>query len=798
MQSRTWRHGWALLLAVACGTACADLSEGPDDTTEDGGDDLGGHSDALTVFTADPLSTVGHGGFFDANGKQFEPDLNFILSAQNYYLTQLQQAASKQTLARLEKTRGRLKEATQDELLGNAFTIGWLAKENGPSKSAFVAAKSSALRDLYLQKYAKSALRRYPFGVNPKVLERLKDEGIGPTALTEQGGKAYLNECANAGVPLPPDWGSSKWIGPERVNDLFIGTDKLADRYYYPSESPRGVCMALPRYAEGSKTISLLGVICLGTDTSKACFWDNNNVPRDGITPITNFRGGSDLAGGDVCSDCHAGENPFVVHPGSPLDLGDMQRPNAWYEPLVVAGWPQNPGPTNILDPITLEAGDGSCQNCHQYGSAGRFPEASTALGGWCNAVFRNAVGLGSATKTMPLGGGSADFSAHINAINDACRDAPSEGGVDVPSDGIKEDPGFISPPIIIDPLYGCADAIAVRGVILHAKVDVFIDGVLVNSVEVQDPDEQVIDVPTLSPGQVVLATQFYNGALSDPSASVTVRDHKVDYPAGLPQPTIDPTLIYECGNVIAVRHVNGARVTVYTNDADPRTSGTASGWTNIRPGKSPFDVNDKFTAEQELCGDYSQRSDPAQIAVTAPATVPPVKLDPVQTYAGQELVHTSNLLHGAMTYLSVGGFGGVAQFSTAVSWEPNVNVSQNLGRPLQAGDVLTGMQVLCEKGPTEKTPPTTGCKELPPPRIRHPRVGDTYVVVTSAVAGARVRVTTATNEELGDGSGTIIALRRPITSADVLLVVQQIGECTSSQAYRVSVRNPDPNKKKD
>jgi hypothetical protein len=406
--------------------------------------------------------------------------------------------------------------------------------------------------------------------------------------------------------------------------------------------------------------------------------------------------------------------------------------------------------------------------------------------------VFRNAVGegpQGNAVKTMPLGGGSADFSKHIDEIFKAC-DNPPVVGTDVPSGDIKEDPSYLSPPIVIEPVYGCATKVVVRGALLHAKLTVYIDGADVNAVEVLQPNQQVVDVPALVAGQIVTARQEYAGALSDPSADAKVRDHKEDFPDGLVAPTIDPTLIYECGNVIAVRHLPGANVTVFTNGIDPRTYGTAGGWNNLAPAGAPFKYKDEFTAQYEICGDLSPISNPAEKAIQAPSIVPAPTFEPAQTYVGQELVTMSTLLNGAMTHAAVVGFGDVAKFSTAVSWMPDINFAVNLGRPLQAGEVLEGMQVLCDKGPPGQSDPTSRCEALPPPRIRHPSVGDTVVVVTSAVPGARIRVTTSLNEELGDGSGSVIALSRPITSADVLLVVQQIGDCTSSLAYRVSVRN--------
>lgn len=64
-------------------------------------------------------------------------------------------------------------------------------------------------------------------------------------------------------------------------------------------------------------------------------------------------------------------------------------------------------------------------------------------------------------------------------------------------------------------------------------------------------------------------------------------------------------------------------------------------------------------------------------------------------------------------------------------------------------------------------------------------------MIVTQFVPGARIRVYDDTGDELGDGSGTVVMLKRTLTGADILTVVQQVGECTSRQGYRVSVRNP-------
>ena len=167
--------------------------------------------------------------------------------------------------------------------------------------------------------------------------------------------------------------------------------------------------MALPR--SNGNTIELLGVICQGNDTSKACFWDNAAVPKGKVVPFEDFVGGADLEGGNgVCSDCHAGQNVFVVHPDTPLDLGPILIPNAWHDPLVPAGWPQNPGPSTELDEVVLEGGDGSCLSCHN------LPTVSE-VGEYCFFVLMAAI-----AETMPPENPkNLDFTKHVKALEAAC-----------------------------------------------------------------------------------------------------------------------------------------------------------------------------------------------------------------------------------------------------------------------------------------------------------------------------------------------------------------------------------------
>lgn len=114
-------------------------------------------------------------------------------------------------------------------------------------------------------------------------------------------------------------------------------------------------------------------------------------------------------------------------------------------------------------------------------------------------------------------------------------------------------------------------------------------------------------------------------------------------------------------------------------------------------------------------------------------------------------------------------------------------------GPAFAAGERLLASQRLCAgSGETQmQASPAQDCSALPAPRIRVPLVGNNYVAVIEAVPGARIRAYDNSNVELGDGSGTVIILRRPLTGADTITVVQQIGDCNSRMGFRVSVHNP-------
>ncbi len=747
---------------------------------------------------------VGHAAFIDVDGKEIAPDTTFIRRAQGYYISLLLEGDD--NAADAQRSRKVVYELVKDKIYANALFIDWLIAKRKPQRVAHLTTVNNALRWHYYLKLQNRKVpedrREWAKGVDDEeTAEELGEAGFVVYAITTNSGEAYVAECREAGVPVPEAMFSDEWTFLDSFDKEFISGASTAELHLYESDSPAGICLALPRYPGGGDEANLLGIICLGTQSNKSCFFDNprgETFTRDEEVGIDKFVGGTDLAtnGQGTCTDCHAGENPYVVHPEKSAFAGLAPLPGGWPDPLVDASWPQNPGPTNLLDAVSSA---GRCDSCHRVGSAGRFPELSNELSGYCGTVLGTAVteavyggtAPDASKRTMPpFGADKSSYMAHIDAMKAACNNPPTGGGVVVDVD-FDDDTGYISAPIVIDPLYSCTERVSVRSTILDAKVTLFVNGTAVDPpIESRNPNLLNFDVPALVATDEVFARQESGGASAD-SAVFTVKDYTDDYPAGVPTPSIDPVLIHECAGVIAVRHLGGAKVTIFSNGGDPLTYTTGSyDWTMMRPFKRPFVIGDKFTAQASMCGDDSDVSG-EEDAVAAPSTMPTAGLNPDITFNGQELVTINNLAYGAVTSVAENSFGDIGKFETPISWMPDYDVATRMGSPLSTGDVLSVGQTLCTDGPVFTGVPAVGCDELPAPLIEHPIVGRGWVVVTSAVPGARIRVYDDTGDELGDSSGTIIMLKRAITGVDILTVTQQVGECTSSTGYRVSVRNP-------
>ncbi len=124
----------------------------------------------------------------------------------------------------------------------------------------------------------------------------------------------------------------------------------------------------------------------------------------------------------------------------------------------------------------------------------------------------------------------------------------------EVPTKRLKlEDTRYLSPPLVGEPLYQCAQAVVVYGFDVGATLDLERNGAIVLAGVpggFPQPQGALLTLPApLVAGDVIRARQKANGMTSGWSPAVTVRDHSQEYPDGPPRPQIDPAPVYQCGS---------------------------------------------------------------------------------------------------------------------------------------------------------------------------------------------------------------------------------------------------------
>ncbi len=423
----------------------------------------------------EPIAYTGHGAMFNQQGKEVAPSLSFINEAQTWYRNYLVKKLNERQRAQFGLLENRMTKGLeldeQSRLVANANLIDWLIKTVKTEDSRRIQRMNNLLRSHLQSALPKEATPEQPrsvepFKLHPVLEKRLQTEKLLAKKLTPKllvtntSGQQYIDICRANGVPIPPNVGGPQWVNQGDIpkSRLFIvpSMDARVQTWVspppvLPTDEAEGMCVALPRYITSGliKTVQLDGVICVGKVSSKVCFWDNekngvaNTFTLGTTVPLLDFGGGTqllgdiNLGGGGVCSDCHAGENPFIIHPDPPgtppamsiTKLGALKAlglptfPNNWYDPIVRTGdtklggaplpWPENPGPMN---------GPADCTVCHEQGNAGRFPHLSNGLQGYCGTILAQAI-----TRTMPPGApGSLANDPAVLAMQAWCNQPPS------------------------------------------------------------------------------------------------------------------------------------------------------------------------------------------------------------------------------------------------------------------------------------------------------------------------------------------------------------------------------------
>lgn len=243
------------------------------------------------------------------------------------------------------------------------------------------------------------------------------------------GGKpnatAYVDDCRDKLVPIPPPWGDPGWEKQKTLKpeELWIlnGKDLSAEVWTYrpkkgePGEG--GLCVALPRYQNG--TLIAMGIICQGKE-GYACFWDVGaaTVDKPGGDPgqkanpkglkVDDLPNGGNLV--ENCTECHRGSNVFIGHAGIDTIGGESDKP---YKPLSGGRKDQvwsNPKGSSKLAP--------KCQTCHL------LPQLTR---NYCAAVLKPALTNpseeGKKTAMPPPDEDASEYKDDIEQLRKACKD---------------------------------------------------------------------------------------------------------------------------------------------------------------------------------------------------------------------------------------------------------------------------------------------------------------------------------------------------------------------------------------
>jgi hypothetical protein len=375
---------------------------------------IAGQASAQPASSQEPIAFIGHGALFGPDGSEIAPTVKFIDRATGWYIEELKKGLSAAQRTEFDAMQSSMTQGLPDEqskLIVNTQLIDWLLDRSTRNDVDRLRGKNRLLKAILQKRLSDQSSIRFPRGTekfNPtvEVLKRIgeiqKSKKPSVFSSTINGGEAYRAECAAAGVPLPPDFGpGSAWVSQGVIpkDELYIVRSNDAEVLTWTSTSPKGLCIALPRY-DIDKQVQADGIICMGVDTSKVCFWDNQVLnsdepfmfPLGSAQPISRWLGGADLRAsvGGVCSDCHAGENPYIIHGKLLQSLAERLPtfPNSWYNPLVRTGdtdpWPENPGPMASSSP--------SCKDCHEPSYAGRLPQLSKKVASYCG-ILRASIG---------------------------------------------------------------------------------------------------------------------------------------------------------------------------------------------------------------------------------------------------------------------------------------------------------------------------------------------------------------------------------------------------------------------
>ncbi len=563
-------------------------------------------------------------------------------------------------------------------------------------------------------------------------------------------------------------------------------------------EIEAGICMALPRW-EGNDKSALFGLICFGYNTGNTCFWDNKadtSLSRYQAHSIDDLIGGAALEGNaqGTCTNCHAGENPFVVDPSEDAFAGlwGISGDN-WPTPIVHEEWIGNPGPISSLGPVP--SGQGKCTECHDEANGMRFPlllEEHTGAEAYCQAVLGNSI---EPTAVAPIASMPPSFattsSMNIQAgrLWDYCEKGP-------PSDYSEEvdfdppEPSVLSP-LDLGPYYECAQTVSVRSAAPGATVELKTDtqgpftALATGSTVVFELDEPLENLEN------VYAEQSLNG-ITSPS----VFEKAYTYPNDLPAPVFYHTPLYACASSVAINNVPGATLVVQhvrnDNTVQEVELSTFAEHSSVvlagDPVESPekrFETGDVLVAQQRLCKTSPKSPDEPVELFNQNMETPIIRT----LREGQATLTATRLVQGGSLHVFRN-----AQLMTGVWSNPatarhlGLLIHPALNEPLQKGDDIQLAHRLCDAPVWAQTEVIACDPASLAPEVLPAFEGNNFIVVEDGIFGATVNVYAEGLSHIGTGAGAEVNLIRNLVKDEKIWVTQSLPGCEPTTATKLTV----------
>ena len=551
--------------------------------------------------------------------------------------------------------------------------------------------------------------------------------------------------------------------------------------------------MALPRWNFEDEA-QLFGLICFGYESGNTCFWDNKNgefLSRYQPHTIDELIGGAALEGNQqgVCTNCHAGENPFVVDPyeGAFAGLWGISG-DEWPTPIVHADWIGNPGPLSSLGPVP--ALQGKCTECHDKAHGMRFPlllDEHTGANSYCETVLGNTIGKTEDAPPVsmpPSFASTSSMGVQAERIWDYCeKGPPPDYGEEVDFD--PPEPSVLSP-LGMGPYYECAQMVSVDHAVLGATVELWTD--------YQGPYTKVATSPTvafeldnpLGNLENVYATQTLGGITSP-----TESEKAYTYSENIPAPTFLHTPLYACASSVAVENVPGATLIVehvrQGNKVQQEEVITFSEYTAVELPAEDFQDGDVLVAQQQLC--KTGPSSPAEPVELFGGEMQTPSVGTVRE--GQLAISASHLLQGGSLEVVHETEGILHSTSSNPTTIRNIGllIVEGINDPLVKGDKLALTHRLCPDDLKQVVTEVIACDPASlAPDVLPAFEGNDFIIVEGGIPGARVDVYASGLSHIGSATGAEISLVRNLVKDEKIWVTQSLPGCEPTTSFQLVV----------